>query len=308
MSAARATFCERIGTIRSAIDNFGLRDLPPIPAHKVHNASARVVRNGLAVQTFNTLEDFLRARMAEALTLISGSSVQFVNLPQALQKAATIDVISAIQFQLKLQDLSSRVAYAQDNSRRIGTSVNPPLDLPKLAFFHSSSNISHDHFRDSLNAFRIKDPWGQVGGLFSRWGVSAVPGETLFIELANRRHKAAHEPTASVSEVDLLQSLRDATTLAAGFDILLSHCLRQILLLTAPPSNFLLTDHNSIAARFIKYSNPRFGEMREGGLRFFRTAADPDTLVPGARARAANENGALLIFDASGNLNSWDLP
>jgi hypothetical protein len=303
-------FCERISTIRSAIDNFGLRDLPPMPLNNVHNASVRVVRNGLAVQTFNTLEDFLRARMGEALASISQSSVQFANLPPALQKASTIDVISAIQFQLKLQEVTNRVAFTQANSRRIGTTVNPPLDLPNLAFFHSSANISHEHFRDGLKAFSVKDPWAQVAGLFSRWGVSAVPGETLFHELANRRHKAAHEPTASVSEVDLRQSLRDAATLAAGFDILLSHCLRKILLLNEPPSpsTFLLTDHKTIAARFIRYSKSRYGEKREGAVNFFRRAADPDSLIPGARARAARESGALLIFDASGNLNSWDLP
>lgn len=308
MSVARSTFCERIGTIRSAIHSFGLRDLPAIPLHAAHNASARVVRNGLAVQTFNTLEDFIKARMAEALVSISRSTVRFSDLPLKLQKASTIGVIPAIQFQLRLLDTANRISYTQDQSLRIGTTVNPPLNLPEIAFFHSNSNISHDHLRDGLKAFSISDPWIQMGGLFSRFGVSAVSGEALFKDLANSRHEAAHDPTASVSEVDLLQSLRDAMSLAAGFDVLLSHCLRQILRLTAPPAAPLLSDHNSIPVRFIRYSNPRFGEIRECGIRFFRTATDSAALVPGARARAARENGALVIFDASGNLASWELP
>lgn len=308
MSAARKTFYSRIGTIRSAISDFGLRDLPPIPSNNAHNSSVRVIRNGLAIQTFNTLEDFIKARTREALRLISDSGVQFSDLPERLQKASTIDVISAIQFQLKLQDISGKVAYTQDHSIRIGTTVNPPLDLPEIAFFHSSSNISPDHYRDSLKAFSIKNPWTQIGGFISRIGVSAVAGETLFRELAKTRHEAAHDPTANVSEVDLKQALRDATSLAAGFDILLSYCLRSIIVLSAQPSAHILTDHNAIPVRFIKYSNPRFGEIREGGHRVFRTATTPVTLIPGARARAGREHGALVVFDASGNLTSWELP
>lgn len=250
----------------------------------------------------------MKGRMGEALISISQSSVQFGNLPDKLQRATTIDVISAIQFQLKFQDAVNRIAYAQDYSLRIGTTVNPPLDLPVIAFFHSSSNISHEQFSDGLKAFSVENPWAQMGGLFSRWGVSAVSGETLFKDLANQRHKAAHDPSASVSEVDLLQSLRDATSLAAGFDVLLSHSLRKILQLTAQPTTTLLTDHNVIAARFIRYSNPRFGEIREGGQRFFRTASDAGSLLSGARSRAATEKGAMLVFDAAGNLVSWELP
>lgn len=308
MSVARTTFYSRIGTIRSAITDFGLRDLPHIPANHAHNSSVRVIRNGLAIQAFNTLEDFIKARTREALNLISRSSVQFSHLPERLQKATTIDVIAAIQFQLKMQDVSSKVAYTQSHAMQIGTTVNPPLGLSDISFFHSSSNISTEHYSDSLRAFSIKDPWAQVSGLISRIGVSAVGGETLFKELANTRHKAAHDPTASVSEVDLEQALRDATSLAAGYDILLSYCLQRIIVLSATPPAHILTDHNLIRVRFIKYSNQNCGEIREGGNKFFRTAAEAITLIPGARDRAKNENGALVVFDASGSLIMWELP
>lgn len=308
MSAARSTFCNRIATIRSAIDDFRLQDLPATPANLAHNRSARVIRNGLAVQAFNTFEDFTRGRMREVLSQISASSPAFCHLPDAFQKAATVDIMAAVQFQLKLQEPANRIAFTQTSCGDVFSTSTGAISIPALGFFHSSSNITKDQFRDALVAFGVDQPWTQISGLCSRIGVSGIPAQDLFIDLANRRHTAAHDPNASVSELDLSQSLRDAVSLGSCFDILLTHCSARLSSLLAKPTSPILGGHGSLPIRFIKHAGGRYGEIKELGSKFFRTATDYATLIPAASARAAREGAILAIFDDRSHLVQWYLP
>lgn len=308
MSTARTTFRSRIATIRSAIDDFLLQDLPATPANLARNRSAKVIRNGLAVQTFNIFEDFVRGRTKEVLAEISATSPAFTHLPDALQKATTVEIMRAVQFQLRLQDKSSHISFTQGTCGEVFSTSTGAIGLPSLAFFHATSNISKDQFRDALAAFGVDSPWFQVSGLCSRLGTSGVPAQDLFTNFANRRHTAAHDPNASVSELDLKQSLRDAVSLGGCFDILLSHCSKSLCSLLAKPTTPLLGNHNSIPIRFIKFSGGRYGEIRENGTKFFRTAPDYTALVPNATIRAATEKAVLAVFDNTGHFIQWSLP
>ncbi|MBX3751031.1 MAG: hypothetical protein KF897_13150 [Opitutaceae bacterium] len=310
MSVARTTFCDRIGSMRKAITQFNLHDLPPTQANKDHNDSARIIRNGLAVQCFNIFEDFVRGRTNEILAELSASGVPFTNLPDDLRWAATVDSIKAIDFQLKLRDVNDRIRYAQDQSESISSTKSPALRLAEVAFFHSSSNISKDQFRDALKAFSIDKPWIQISGLSSRLGVSGVPAETIYAGLAERRHKAAHDPRAAVTETDLKQSINDAMALAVCFDLLLSRVLGlaiKDLIAVAAGSSTLLPSHTLVQLRFIKLIAGRFGEMGEGARRCVKKHADLNALLPVAQNRAKKRGSALVIFDASGSLATWSV-
>ncbi len=307
MSVSRKTFCERIATIKDAVANFNLQDLPPVPANLSHNKSARVIRNGLAVQCFNIFEDFVRGRTEEILLGISSSGVAFASLPEELRKASTVDVIQAIQFQLKLQDKANRISYVQDYSDKISSTKLAVFQLPDLAFFHSGSNISKEQFRDALGALSVDKPWSQISGLCSRFGISGLPAEDVFQSFAQRRHNAAHDPNASVSEVDLQQSLTDATGLASCFDILASHCARLIATLSSPipATTVLIKDHATIPLRFVKYLNGQFREIKERGKKAIQSDAQYSPLIAGAAMRSVKENGMLVVLDATGALVEW---
>jgi hypothetical protein len=287
--------------------DFNLQDLPSTPANLSHNTSARIIRNGLAVQCFNIFEDFVKARTGEILANIAGATLPFGSLPQALQMAATVHTIKAIDFQLKLHDAADRIRYAQDYSEKVSSTKSPAGQLAEIAFFHAAPNISKEHFKDALGAFLVASPWPQVSGLCSRLGISAMPAENVFKNLAQRRHTAAHKADASVSEVDLTQSLLDATGLAVSFDILLSQSARQMAKVSSPiaAGTELISDHLSIPLRFIRFHNSRFGEIKEGGKRFFRTHSDSAALIPEAAARSLKENGALIVFDSGGLICDW---
>ncbi len=307
MSISRSTFCDRIATVRASVVDFRLSDRPAIPSNESHNKSVRVIRNGLAVQCFNIFEDYVRGRIAEILNYMCSASIPFASLPADLRKAATVDVIRALQFQMKLQDTSNLISFVQDYCEKVSSTKSGPLQLADLAFFHSSSNVSTDQYGSALSAFAIEQPWRQVEGISSRVGLSGLPAKEVFQAFALRRHEAAHEPGASISETDLHQSLNDATSLAIGFDVLATISSRILInswragLPNAPAIN----THMSIPLRFIKYLNGRFGEIKENGRKVIKSRANYAVLVPAAAKHAAKENGALIVYDKNGVIVQW---
>lgn len=307
MSVARNIVCDRLAKIERAVSDFGLNDLPATPANIERNDSARIIRCGLAVQTFNVFEDFLRQRMAELLSQLSASGVRFQHLPDELQKATTIDVYSAVQFQFKILDKSARISYAQDHASKVHSTAISIFNLSELSFFYSGSNIGKDQFRDAMIATSINKPWDQIGGLCSRIGMMGMPPDQIFESFAGRRHHAAHDPQASVSEVDLLQSVKDAKSLACCFDVLVSCAIKAISAQTLKPTAKILSSHSLIPLRFIRYANNRFFEAKEGSSKAYRTASLVEALMPAAMVRSAKEKGALVVFDKVGNLKKWDV-
>ncbi len=142
--------------------DFALHDLPATPQNLARNESARIIRNGLVVQCFNTFEDFLRERIAEILNLIESSNLAFLHLPDDLRKAATLESLKAIIFQLKLQDAPSRIGFVQDHCEKISSTKNAPFSLSEFSFFHANSNVTKDDLRSALSAFMIDKPWDQI--------------------------------------------------------------------------------------------------------------------------------------------------
>jgi len=288
---------------------FELYDLPAISSNLARNDSARIIRNGLVVQCFNTFEDFVRERSAEILNLIETSRVSFGNLPSGLQKAVTIESLKAISFQLKLQDSANRINFVQDFCEKISSTKQSTFTLPEIAFFHSASNVTKEDIQTTLSSFLIEKPWDQIRNICSRTGLSAMAAETVFHGFAHRRHRAAHRAKTSISEVDLSQSLLDASGLAIGFDVLLSVASNLVVKMKSPlmPKQFILPVATAIPLRFIKYDGRKFIEIKEAGRRSISSSQDALSLISGAVNRSKKEEGVLVIFDSGGNMSEWKI-
>lgn len=309
MISSRSIIIERLSAIRRAVTQFGLQDKPLGATNLTHNATVRIIRNGLAVQCFNMFEGFIKVRTKEALLDISNSAVVFRFLPSKLQHAATVDAIRAIDYQLRTREKDEKVSYAQQLSASVASTSGLPMRLPDIAFFHSSANISRDQYRDALFAFGVDVPWTQVSGLSSRLGLSAFPAENVFTALAQRRHSAAHDPSAAVSESDLLQSVADAYGLAICFDILMSKAVAALVNLTAlPPASFRsVKDHRQIPLRFLRPAGlgSAYAEVREGSRRSTRKASSMAVLLDDALIRTRREGGILVAYNDGGFVEDW---
>jgi len=308
MSNARSQFCQRLSSIRSAMVDFALHDLPAIPTNLARNESARIIRNGLVVQCFNTFEDFLRERISEILNIIENSGLAFSDLPADLRKAATSESLKAIIFQLKIQDPADKVSFAQDHCEKIGSTKNTPFCLSDFSFFRANSNVTKEELRSALSSFNIDKPWDQIWNFCSRIGLSAMAAETVFQDFSQRRHRAAHRANTSISEVDLTQSLSDATALSMGFDVLVTKAANDIMNSQLSPNPTKFSSIGSgIPLRFIKFRNGKYIEIREGSLRSRKSDPFPSNLIPNAFQRAQNEKGILVIYDNSGRVVEWKI-
>jgi hypothetical protein len=288
---------------------FSLHDLPAITSNLARNDSARIIRNGLVVQCFNTFEDFVRERCAEILNHIETSSVSFGDLPSGLQNAVTIESLKAIGFQIKIQDPSNRINFVQNHCEKISSTKRVTFSLSEIAFFHSAANVTKEDIKSTMSSFMIENPWEQIRDLCSRIGLSAMAAETVFQDFAQRRHRAAHRANTSISEVDLSQSLLDASGLAIGFDVLLSMASNLVVKMKSPllPKQYVLPLATAIPLRFIKYNGNKYIEIKEAGRRSVSSDTTALSLIPGAVQRTKKENGVLVIFDSGGKMAEWKL-
>ena len=307
MSTARTVFWRRVSAISTAVRDFTLQDFPLLPANTSRNASVRVIRSGLAVQCFNILEDFLKARTSEALAKLNSSGVQFAWLPEQLQEAATVGTVKAIGVQVRRKERVDRVSYAQLYGAKIASTQTGAMELADIGFFHAGSNIDGEDLRQALAAFCVAEPWTQLTGMLSRVGISGLPAKEVFTSLARRRHSAAHDPNTTVSESDLLQSVVDATGIALGYDLLLSRAATALSRLTTPTTGrrVLNIGHLSIPLRFIRSRGAVFGEIKENGKRSVALSADVQALLPGAKARAEANVEALIVGDSVMPASCW---
>lgn len=89
----QARFRQRIETVRESVRQPLLIDRAL--TDREHNGRAVLLRNGLMVVSFTSLEDFIRGRVGELMDHVSRTVVKFTSLPTAFQKAAVLDAMKA---------------------------------------------------------------------------------------------------------------------------------------------------------------------------------------------------------------------
>ena len=223
MPDARANFFDRIAALGNALNHESIVAGPP--AEIVENARARITRNGLAVIGFTIVEDFFRARAQEVLARIGRSGVGFDRLPSGLRRMSTIRAMKAAMFQLNIKDAQrDDIAYVQDKARSVASTLSSSFEISELSFGYESSNISDSMISEFLEALQVEKPWENIGQVAARAGVGTLSQrhKAAFVELSDRRHRAAHDPRADLQPGELQSGLIDTIGLAIGFDALLS--------------------------------------------------------------------------------------
>lgn len=191
-----------------------------------HNLRASMLRQGLAVLVFATMESFIRGRTGEVLRSFSNPHLTFSDLLPPLQKATTIGALEGIRFRLKLQQPQDKINWLVGALAPVASATTDLTQLSIHSFGQAASNLVEDDVSDILKAFGVNDPWTQITELSRRLGVGALDCQSEFITIKERRHDSAHALTANVLHPDLEGSLRSALAICIGFDLLLSHAQR----------------------------------------------------------------------------------
>ena len=99
-SPGRSSLIDRLRIIQEAVDHDLLvdRELTNLE----HNRRAQMLRSGLMIAAFTSVEDFIRARTSELLAYVSRTVVRFELLPEDLKRAATTEVMRAAYEQARM--------------------------------------------------------------------------------------------------------------------------------------------------------------------------------------------------------------
>lgn len=219
--SARDSLLATLAVLKDCLNDAALVD--KAPTDFAHNARARMLRQGLAVLVFSTVESFIRERTAEVLRSFTNRSLSFADLSPALQKATTIDALEGVRFRLKLQPVADKIAWLVANLAPISGATKNVRALSDHSFGYSTSNIDEGGVQKILNAFGVDSAWDQVTSLTSRLGVAILDAKAEFESIKKRRHSSAHALTAQVYYTDLQNSVRSALAICLAFDLLLSH-------------------------------------------------------------------------------------
>lgn len=306
MSSAKADFIDRIRCLNSSIETEAVQN--KALTEREHNAIARMLRNGLAVVSFASLEDFIKKRSSEAMAEISKCTISFSELPEKLQRAATYEVLSALNYQLSLLDKDDKSPYIQEHALKIASTATPNFELSSHTFAHSQANISNTAIGEILKSFNVEDPWRQMSAMASSLGLTAgLSLSEIYRNAALRRHRAAHVAGADTPPTDIKQFVKEAFAIAITFDSLLSKAIQK---LSENDDEFVRNgkklDSSSIEFRTIRFADGRWKEFKGNNSRAFRASHDLETLQREARRRALISKDVIVEFDEHGLVNWWE--
>lgn len=306
MPSSKTDFIERIRCLNSSIETDAVQN--KTLTDREHNSIARMLRNGLAVVSFASLEDFIKKRSSEAMAEVSNCTIPFAELPEKLQRAATYEVLSALNYQLGLLDRDEKSSYIQEHALKISSTATSNYEFSTHTFAHSQANISDRVIGDILKCFNVEDPWLQMSRMASDLGLtSTLSLSEVFKSASLRRHRAAHVAGADTPPTDIKQFVKEAFAIAITFDALLSKSIQKLL---ENNDDFLRNgvkiNANHIQIRTVKFVDNKWKEYKGNSMRAFRASNNFDILSREARRRALLLNELIVEFDEFGLVNWWE--
>ena len=306
MSRSRIDLLRRHQALLLAAQAPGVADDPADPEKDL---AAKLLRNGLAVLTFSTIESFIRERTNEVLNSIDPTRINFSELPDGVQRAATLGALKALNFRANLEDKNTRNQFVVNQASKIASLANTHYTLSDLSFAQEKSNLSPDDVKGILEGFRIQSPWEKMKIVASTVGFGgAMSYEEEFRNIAERRHNAAHTMTSQVTQTDLQNSATSILAIAVGFDLIISECLR---LLPKRDPTYLRSDGyrfnpNGLRVCEIRKAGLQWKLYRPGKLdRAYQTNTDLEVLYVNALTYAQQHGYAVVQFGPNSMPTRW---
>lgn len=305
MSTAKTEFIEKIRCLYTSISSEAVTNKALV--EREHNSIAKMFRNGLAVVSFASLEDFIKKRISEGMYEVSRCAVHFSNLPEKLQKAATIEVISALNYQLSILEKEDKIPYIQEQTLKISSTANSSYELSNHTFCYAQSNVNTNIVGDSLKSFNVEDPWRHMSEIASNIGLTGLPLVESFKNAAQRRHKAAHVSSTDTPQNDISQFVNEAFAIALGYDALLSKAIQKFRENnSAYLSGTSKVDSSIIEYRLLKHQDGFWKEFVNGSSRAYRRSNNLDTFKNQVKNRASIAKQLFVEYDSNGLISDWE--
>lgn len=304
-SPARKAFVQRLAAFRDASQH---EVTLAQSLHNVsHNARARLFRNGLAVVGFAILEDFIRSRVAEVLSVIDGNAVRFDDLPEKLQSAATHGAVEALSLRARTMRRSAvdALPLIQDVGAALASTSQASFRISPLSLTWGGSNLTGKDISQTLGSLHVEGGWSAINDFAARAGLGIPALESVFSSLAQGRHNAAHNADADIAPPDLQDLPLEATAVAIAFDALASRACRILATSKTTSLGTKKVAGADISIRFLKHSSGRWREVREDHSKAIRRHKDLHVGIAKAHASAVKHHEFIVVQDARGIPVDW---
>lgn len=179
-----------------------------------HNAKAKILRHGLSVSAFASLEKHLGNLFEDFMSSLVLIRVPFRDLPDDFREFSTIDSLIGLQTRLGFLDKQYRLAAAETEMRRLTGFLNNPVQLNSFGFSPRGSNVADSDVRTALKALGVYKPWDRLTSLTHAIGAARVSLQSDFRNLAKTRHRSAHNPLSNIPTQDLKDNIESARVIA----------------------------------------------------------------------------------------------
>lgn len=288
---AKAGFLKRSRAIAQAKDLGALVNLGF--AEDEHNERARILRCGLMVQTFASLETFLRDRTLEILRHVATGPAPFASLPDGLQLAATKGAVESLASYIRGRGRDVGIELIQAEASHIASTRGVGFSFSSMSFLRDKSNLAGRDLKQLLEALGIgPDPWFEMTSFAGRVGLGSLPLGDAFRNVAVGRHSAAHESGFDVGPQALGDALRSSVAIAVSFDALVSRAGRFLYEgNTVRLGQKKKIQQTEIRLRMLDQRLRDWAEIPQGRRRaaVVHRSAEPDLVACVGRARAAAE-------------------
>jgi hypothetical protein len=272
-----------------------------------HNDRAKLLRNGLMVVAFTSLEDFIRARTGELLDLVSRTVVPFSDLPALLREAATMGAMKAARARAEMAKNSGEDALAllQTAASHVASTAGGSLQLSRYSLGYLGSNLSSSEIANILTAFNAQDAWNEISRVASRCGAGSLPLKSAYDQAMRLRHAAAHNPEANVQPQNLLDFCAQAVSIALGFDVIASRAARLLRDGNAALLAGKVKISDDLEIRFLDDEPRGHVERRETVQRALSVTKDPQVALQKAVQGAGRSRSPVVLRDRSGLPRNW---
>lgn len=269
------------------------------PSETLHNARAKILRHGLVVSAFSSLEDYMRTRLDSLCQYISHLGLQFSGFDAVLQNFLLVDSILGLANQIQFKAKADRLSFADAKIRELAAFSSQHPTYTSLGFSPKGSNVGEADVYACLKSFSIVDPWGTLSSYASQVGVTSLDLKNDFITMSKARNSSAHSPSGSIASNDLRSHIQKSILIAVTFDMvmaMIAKCLRVNQTYTAYKSNVAAS---RVVFRFIDNRlDGKWDERKAIGGRVIRTYDTEDLAFSTARTRQGND--LVIVRNAQG--------
>lgn len=218
MQAARIEYYASLRAMLKLANHPLLTDT--FPPSDPHNRGARILRHGLAVAAFSSLEKYVERRFERLMNGLASCPLPYAAFSTDLKKFLTVEAVVGLATKTKFRAHTDRQPFSETALREIGAYLGGAGPYGALGFSPRGSNVSRADIESAFKACGVANCWAHMQAITSSIGSSRVSLASDYDQLARTRNRSAHDPSGNVPTSNLIAHIETAILIGIAADVL----------------------------------------------------------------------------------------